>query len=1471
MVKITLIPNILNHDGRVSATLPFVRNLPLKEYIKLSSFKADGWKIIVSGKQIKDLNQSIDNEDEIIITPDVQLEAIGAFLYWAFVTHWFTTLVVIATIATSVISLMMAQGIRAPSFGTVGDGLDESSPTYGWDGISTQQDVGIPVPIIFGEHKAGGNLVSQFISSDGDKNYLNVLIALCEGEIESISDIKVNDQPIANFSGITNTTKLGTSAQAVIPNFEDLHSTYSVGVALNTLNSNHIYTTDGIDIEGFDVLLTLPSGLFQTDSGTGAINSWEVTYKVEYKLHADSSWTNLGNTTISDKSRTALRRTFSKRGLTPGQYDIRVTRVSDASTLDPVKTGDLTWSSVDEVTTDDLSYPYTALLGIKALASDQLSGATPNFSAVVKGKKILAPDIRYGGNPISWEDYYWDDVNSLWKRLSDDASCTWDGVSYVETYCANPIWCLKYLLTDTRFGLGEFIASSNINAGQFLDMAKYCDTKVSDGNGGYEKRFRLDLVIDGSTKALDAILQICATFRAFPFYSNDSISIVIDKAGTPVQLFGMGNIIKDSFQQSWKSVKDVPNVIEVQFLDKDLDYKQETIAVIDETALAAGDPMRKKQIKVFTTRKSYALREGKYALLNCKYVNRSVSFKAGMDAIACQAGDIISVAHDVPQWGFSGRVQSGSTTTKVKLDQSVTIEAGKTYKIMVRFADDTIVEKTVSDAAGTYTEVTVSVAFSQAPAAGDIYSFGENNKVKKDFRVIGIKRENEGEVEILGIEYNSNIYDTDSITIPTNNSSSLTLTVPPVTSLELTEGVAVLPSGVVKSTIEVWFQKPDDIGCQNKYYYAKIFLSDDGGVSYYPVGVSYGINYTIDKELIKNTTYYVKVLTVCTNGMEGILSDAPTDSILIQGRQTPPALVTGFAYSWGSELELTWGSVTSLDLAGYEIRDEDSNWGTDSIHLIFRGLANKKILIPATRSPGTYYIRAFNSSKIYSISSASVTPANAAPAVPTGLGVDIFFNIARLYWTDLSATDILNYEVWVSKTNAWAGEETLLSKVSGRNCTVQGETALNGIADDDGIANTDYITDLTLAGFGTDYWVGSYVEIISGTGSGQEKKITGYNTTTGKFTLASAWTTKPDTTSKFFVHSTRYYKVRGVDRYGEGALTSSVEVKFIEFTESMLSDQAITGRKIYASDIITLSAQIKDAIITSAKILSLDGSKITANSITVSKLASDAVPPKTFYQNDAPTTGMNTGDYWVDTNDSNKLYIYQSSTWVEVSSGGGAGGGITVFRQTSIPTSTSAGDLWIDTDDGDKLYRATNAGDTTIAAGHWEQINIATATGWAHASDITKIDGGDIYTGSITANKISVSQLSAIVADLGTITAGTITGATVRTAASGARVLLDTDKLVAYDDAAAEVFKVLITGTDVGDVIIGDFAGDKGVKWDKSTGIFEMRGKLKATSGDFTGTVNVGTAGKVYIDGANEVIKVYDASSNLRVELGKLS
>jgi hypothetical protein len=365
----------------------------------------------------------------------------------------------------------------------------------------------------------------------------------------------------------------------------------------------------------------------------------------------------------------------------------------------------------------------------------------------------------------------------------------------------------------------------------------------------------------------------------------------------------------------------------------------------------------------------------------------------------------------------------------------------------------------------------------------------------------------------------------------------------------------------------------------------------------YGVAQASATTFRISGNMKSGETYYVKIKTTSINDI--VSTGTTSNPITLVGNTTNPDNVANFAYSWGKNLELTWGIVSNSDLSGYEIRNENANFGTDNANLIYRGLANKKVLIPASRAPGHYYIKALNKSGYYSLVAASIVPENKAPEIPLSLTAYVVFNLAQLEWTDDTATDVEYYEVYVSKTNAWAGEEVLFARVPGKKCTIQSESSQNGTPEDNGIANTNYVTDLDLSGWGPDYWVGSSIEIVEGTGNGQELKITAYDTTLGKFTVESNWATPPDTTSRFFIHPVRYYKIRGVDGFGPGSFTAAIEVKFTEITEGMLSDKIISARKVYAGEVITLAAQIRNAIINNAHIVSLSADKILAGSLTV--------------------------------------------------------------------------------------------------------------------------------------------------------------------------------------------------------------------------------------------------------------------------------
>jgi len=79
-------------------------------------------------------------------------------------------------------------------------------------------------------------------------------------------------------------------------------------------------------------------------------------------------------------------------------------------------------------------------------------------------------------------------------------------------------------------------------------------------------------------------------------------------------------------------------------------------------------------------------------------------------------------------------------------------------------------------------------------------------------------------------------------------------------------------------------------------------------------------------------------------------------------------------------------------------------------------------------------------------------------------------------------------------------------------------------------------------------------------------------------------------------------------------------------------------------------------------------------------------------------------------------------------------------------------------------------------------------------------------------------------------------------AQTGARTMILPDNntgIQIIDDAGNDVFKVLVDGADVGDVIIGDYASNQGAKYDKSAGTFDFKGVVTAASGTIGGwTIN---------------------------------
>ena len=165
----------------------------------------------------------------------------------------------------------------------------------------------------------------------------------------------------------------------------------------------------------------------------------------------------------------------------------------------------------------------------------------------------------------------------------------------------------------------------------------------------------------------------------------------------------------------------------------------------------------------------------------------------------------------------------------------------------------------------------------------------------------------------------------------------------------------------------------------------------------------------------------------------------------------------------------------------------------------------------------------------------------------------------------------------------------------------------------------------------------------------------------------------------------------------------------------------------------------------------------------------------------------------------------------------------TVKFQTGTSTFLDGGIISADT------ITATQIDANTITATEIAADTITAAQIAAGTITATELDAG-----AVTAAKINVTELSAIVADLGTITAGTITGGLVQTAASGARVELATTGLNAYKADGTQTVDINTDGT----FTFGPSGGDN-VSWNNTA--LTVSGDIIATGNIQDGAITVPT------------------------------
>ncbi|HDZ2780233.1 TPA: carbohydrate binding domain-containing protein [Klebsiella pneumoniae] len=560
-----------------------------------------------------------------------------------------------------------------------------------------------------------------------------ILIALGEGEFAgglTGKDIYLDGTPLENadgsqnFSGVAWEFRPGTQAQSYIQGIPGTENEISVGTEVSSQTAwTHTFTNT--QLSAVRVRLKWPSLMKQEDDGDVVGN----TVKYAIDLQTDGgAWQTVLDTAVSGKTTSGYERShridLPQAGST---WTLRLRKISpDANS---VKIGDvMTLQSYTEVIDAKLRYPHTALLYIE-FDSSQFNGSIPQISCEPRGRVIRVPD-NY--NPETREYIG-----------------TWTG-GFKWAWTDNPAWIYYDIVVSDRFGLGDRLTSANISKWALYPIAQYCDQLVPDGRGGdgMEPRYICNVYVQERNDAYTVLRDFAAIFRGMTCWSGEQIIVQADMPRDVDFNYTRANILGSPRYSSSTSKARYTNAL-VSWSDPDNAYADAMEPAFIPELVSRYSFNQLEVTAIGCTRQSEAHRKGLWGILT-NNKDRMVEIDVGLDGRIPQPGYIIGLGDE----RLAGRVNGGRISAVngrvITLDRDIDAKEGD--RLHLNLPSGISQARTIQSVNGRR-QVTVTTAYSEAPEAECVWIVEYTDLVPQQYRVIGVKDNNNGTLTITGVAH----------------------------------------------------------------------------------------------------------------------------------------------------------------------------------------------------------------------------------------------------------------------------------------------------------------------------------------------------------------------------------------------------------------------------------------------------------------------------------------------------------------------------------------------------------------------------------------------------------------------------------------------------------------------------------------------------------------------------------------------
>lgn len=449
------------------------------------------------------------------------------------------------------------------------------------------------------------------------------------------------------------------------------------------------------------------------------LSSKTIQWKAEARLVDDEGnalgdWIVLGSESHTAAQNTPIRLTFFYM-VSLGRYEVRMVRL-DAKDTSARAAHAIYWESLKGYMEAPSDFGEMTLLAIKMRATNNLSSNSSRKINAIVNRKVK-----------TWSS------NSGWSEPVKTRSIAWAIADILTAPYGGK-------LSDERIHLTEL---------EQLD-------KVWESRGDY-----FDGIFDSTTTIWEAMLKVARCGRAIPILQAGMIRIIRDDKKTiPTAMFTPRNIVKDSFSIEYiMPSEDTADSVKVQYFSSKY-WKYDDVT----TKLADSTEENPANVDLFgCTNKEHAAREGYYMCACNRYRRKYISFQTELEGLIPTYGDLISITHDMCEWGQGGEVLSVSGNT-LKLSEHLMWKENEEHFICFRHKDGSmsetypVIRGAVDEEAVIQTVPDIKI-YTGTAMERTHFTFGIKGKVSMYAKVIGVKPRGDT-VEISCVNESDEVYKT---------------------------------------------------------------------------------------------------------------------------------------------------------------------------------------------------------------------------------------------------------------------------------------------------------------------------------------------------------------------------------------------------------------------------------------------------------------------------------------------------------------------------------------------------------------------------------------------------------------------------------------------------------------------------------------------------------------------------------------